>query len=65
MPVRKVAVGGVAGLVATLGVCFSQESEVVKQFLAPEVSSFLTALLTFVASYMMPPGKGEVIDGES
>ena len=57
LPVRKVAIGGATGLVATVALCG------LKAYLGdlpPEVASAITTVASFVMSYLTPPASGEI-----
>lgn len=58
-PVRKVAAGGVAGAIVTIAVF------VLKNFakidIPSEVASALTTVVTFLISYIVPPGADETV----
>lgn len=67
VPVKKVTFGAAAGALVTIAVyvlnthvpAFEGNKKI-----SPEVSSAATTVLTFIVSYLVPPGKNEAIAEE-
>ena len=62
-PVRKVTVGAFTGALVTLTVLIVNDFviEEGKQKISGEITGAATTVLTFIVSYLVPPGKEETI----
>lgn len=58
-PVQKVTASGLGGALAILIVWVL--SEFVGMEITPEVASAIVTILAFIAGYVTPPGRGEVV----
>lgn len=59
-PVRKVRAAGLAGAGVVVAIWLLRES--LKINVPPEVVSALTTIVTFATAYVVPPGRGEVVE---
>jgi hypothetical protein len=58
-PVRKVVAGGVGGALATIIIYFVNNYLLASKPLDGTVSAAITTIVTFLVSYIVPPGANE------